>query len=71
MEVSNVFGQHGGKLGGKTLSAIQMMGFTKNTIGVGTWIGSDLGILQFSLVAPSAAQGKTWAPSSVSSFVVF
>jgi len=57
MEVSNVFGQHGGKLGGKSLSAMQNLGFRQGILGVGTWIGNDLGIVQFSLVAPGAAQG--------------
>ena len=58
MEISNVFGQHAGKNSGKGLSAIHNLGFDQGTIGVGTWIGSDLGVLQFSLVAPSAAQGS-------------
>jgi len=55
LEVSNVFGQHGGKLGGKTISGIQAAGFAQGTVGVGTWIGSDLGYVQLALVSPNAA----------------
>jgi len=55
LEVSNVFGQHGGKLAGKTISAIQAAGFAAQTTGIGAWVGSDLGYIQFSLVAPGAA----------------
>jgi len=68
MEVSNVFGQHGGKLGGKSLSAMQSMGFSQAILGVGTWVGNDLGIVQFSLVAPGAAQGTNVGGNSASSF---
>ncbi len=57
MEVSNVFGQHSGKNAGGDLSAIQNMGFAQPTLGLGAWVGSDLGAIQFSLVAPNAAQG--------------
>jgi len=56
MEYSNVFGQHSGKLAGGNLSAIQGMGFAASTIGVGTWVGNDMGNLQFALIAPSGAQ---------------
>jgi len=55
MEVSNVFGQHGGKLGGKGISAIEAAGFSAQTTGIGSWVGNDLGIIQFSLLAPGAA----------------
>ncbi len=53
MEVSNVFGHRGDKLGGQDISAISNSGFTKMTTGIGTWVGNDLGYLQFSLVAPA------------------
>jgi len=55
LELSNVFGQHGGKLGGKNISAIQNAGFTQDTTGIGAWVGNDLGYVQFALVAPAAA----------------
>jgi hypothetical protein len=53
MEVSNVFGHRGDKLGGQDISAITNGGFTKMTTGIGAWIGNDLGIIQFSAVAPA------------------
>jgi len=55
LELSNVFGQHGGKLGGKNISAIESAGFAQDTTGIGAWIGNDLGYVQFSLVAPAGA----------------
>ncbi|MDQ6981793.1 MAG: hypothetical protein Q9M08_02135, partial [Mariprofundus sp.] len=55
LEVSNVFGQHGGKLNGKGISAIQAAGFAQQTTGIGAWVGSDLGYIQFSLIAPGGA----------------
>ncbi|MDQ6987005.1 MAG: hypothetical protein Q9M25_04290 [Mariprofundaceae bacterium] len=57
MEISNVFGQHGGKLGGANVSAMHNMGFRQALLGVGAWVGNDLGVVQFSLVAPQGAQG--------------
>ncbi|WP_167632071.1 hypothetical protein [Mariprofundus ferrooxydans] len=57
MEYSNVFGQHSGKNAGNNLSAINAAGFTAPTLGAGVWVGNEMGNLQFSLVAPSAAQG--------------
>ncbi|WP_018295023.1 hypothetical protein [Mariprofundus ferrooxydans] len=57
MEYSNVFGQHSGKNAGGNLSAIQAAGFANATLGLGAWVGNEMGNLQFSLVAPSAAQG--------------
>ncbi|TLS66944.1 hypothetical protein FEF65_08245 [Mariprofundus erugo] len=57
MEVSNVFGQHSGKLAGGNLSAINAAGFNAATIGAGMWVGNEMGNLQLSLVAPQAAQG--------------
>jgi len=60
LEVSNVFGQHGGKLNGKAISAIQNAGFAQATTGIAGWIGNDLGYIQLGLVAPAAAtQGLT------------
>jgi len=55
MEVSNVFGHRGDKLGGQDITAITNAGFTKMTTGIGTWVGNDLGYVQFSLVAPASA----------------
>jgi len=55
MEVSNVFGQHGGKLGGKNISAIDAAGFGQDTSAIAAWIGNDLGYVQFALVAPKSA----------------
>ncbi len=55
-ETSNVFGQHGGKLAGSNVSAIQAAGFGKATLGVGAWVGNEMGDIQFALVAPSGAQ---------------
>ncbi len=56
-ETSNVFGQHSGKLGGGNLSAIQNIGFANATLGVGAWVGNDMGDIQLALIAPSGAQG--------------
>ena len=56
-ETSNVFGQHGGKLAGSDVSAIQAAGFGNATLGVGAWVGNEMGDVQFALVAPSGAQG--------------
>jgi len=53
MEVSNVFGHRGDKLGGQDISAIKGAGFTKMSTSIGTWVGNDLGYVQFSLVAPA------------------
>ena len=55
MEVSNVFGHRGDKLAGQDLSAISNAGFTQMTTGLGTWVGNDMGYLQFSLIAPAIA----------------
>ncbi|MDQ6986198.1 MAG: hypothetical protein Q9M25_00130, partial [Mariprofundaceae bacterium] len=56
MEVSNVFGHRGDKLGGQDVSAITTSGFTKLTTGIGSWVGNnDIGYVQFSLVAPAVA----------------
>ena len=57
MEYSNVFGQHSGKLAGGNVSAIQALGFAQATVGVGAWVGNDMGNIQLALIAPSAAQG--------------
>ncbi|OIO70545.1 MAG: hypothetical protein COW19_07065 [Zetaproteobacteria bacterium CG12_big_fil_rev_8_21_14_0_65_55_1124] len=57
METSNVFGQHGGKLAGSDVSAVQASGFRANIIGVGAWAGNDMADVQFALVAPTGAQG--------------
>jgi len=48
-----VFGHRGDKLGGQDITAITNAGFTKMTTGVGTWVGNDLGYVQFSVVAPA------------------
>ena len=59
LEVSNVFGQHGGKLNGKRISGIQNAGFANGSTAIGAWVGSDLGYIQFSLVAPAIATADT------------
>jgi len=53
MEVSNVFGHRGDKLGGQDISAITSSGFTKMTTSIATWVGNDLGYIQFALVTPA------------------
>jgi len=55
MEVSNVFGHRGDKLGGQDITGIVGAGFTKMTTGIGGWVGNDLGYVQFSLIAPATA----------------
>jgi len=59
LELSNVFGQHGGVLFGKGISAIQAAGFSEDTTSIGAWIGNDLGVVQFALLAPAAATEGT------------
>jgi len=53
LELSNVFGQHSGKLDGKNISAINAAGFNADTTGIGAWVGNDLGIVQFAVIAPA------------------
>jgi len=55
MEVSNVFGHRGDKLGGQDISATTNSGFTKMSTSIGTWIGNDLGVVQVALLAPASA----------------
>jgi len=70
MEVSNVFGHRGDKLGGQDITAITNGGFTNMTTGIGTWVGNDLGYVQFSLVAPAGmTQGGTNIGSSFGKLV--
>jgi len=59
LELSNVFGQHGGVLNGSDISAIQTAGFAQDTTGIGAWIGNDLGVVQFALLAPAGATAGT------------
>jgi len=59
LELSNVFGQHGGTLFGKSISAVENSDFTTDTTGIGAWIGNDLGVVQFALVAPATATTGT------------
>ena len=60
--VSNVFGQQSGAVGdiGSDVSAINNSGFTNEMTALGTWIGNDLGYIQFALIAPGGS-GDTWA----------
>ncbi|MDQ6963621.1 MAG: hypothetical protein Q9M13_01730, partial [Mariprofundales bacterium] len=63
IEISNVFGQHGGKLNGKALSAINTIiggvdiqggkgaGNLGNTTSVAGWIGNEMGLIQLGGVA--------------------
>jgi len=70
MEVSNVFGHRGDKLGGQDITAITNAGFTKMTTGIGAWVGNDLGYIQFSAVAPaSLTTGVTNVGSSFGKLV--
>jgi len=65
MEVSNVFGQHSGAVGGLgDVSAINNSGFTNSISQIGAWIGNDLGYVQFALIAPGGSAG--WAGSGAS-----
>jgi len=58
MEVSNVFGHRGDKLGGQDIAAISNAGFTKLTTSLAVWAGNnDIGYVQFALVAPAMATG--------------
>ncbi len=61
MEVSNVFGQHSGGVGdlGGHVGAINNSGFTNEMTAIGTWIGNDLGYIQFALIAPGGSAGWT------------
>ncbi|MDX8409972.1 MAG: hypothetical protein R8J84_08060 [Mariprofundales bacterium] len=56
IEISNVFGQHGGKLNGKALSAVNTIigggSLTGgNTTSVAGWIGNEMGLIQVGGVA--------------------
>jgi len=55
LELSNVFGQHGGVMFGKAVSGVQNSDFAAQTTGIGAWIGNDLGVIQFALLAPGGA----------------
>jgi len=56
MEVSNVFGHRGDKLGGQDISGISNAGFTKMTSSIGAWAGNnDIGYVQLAVVAPAIA----------------
>jgi len=56
IETSNVFGQHGGKLNGKALSAIAALTSVAggNSVSLGAWAGNDMGTAQLALVGGSA-----------------
>ena len=58
IEVSSVFGQHGGLLNGKNISATnQIMGNTPggNDLGIALWAGNDMFTAQVGLYAPTNA----------------
>jgi len=59
MEVSNVFGHRGDKLAGQDITAITKSGFTQQTTAIGTWVGNDMGILQFALLSPATETQNT------------
>jgi len=71
MEISNVFGHRGDKLGGQDVSAIKAAGFVKLTTSLGVWARlQDIGYIQFALVAPAGlTSGVTNVGSSFGKLV--
>jgi len=59
LEVSNVFGQHGGKLNGKALSAVENVINIGNTTSVVAWAANDMFVGQVGGVAQASAAGLT------------
>jgi hypothetical protein len=59
MEVSNVYGQHGGMLGGKGLSAVENIASLGNTAGVTIFGANEMGYASVSGVTDAAATGAT------------
>jgi hypothetical protein len=57
LQLGNTWGQHGGMMGGRVTSANQYLEKTSSLIGqyasAVAWVGSDMGAIQFGLVAPS------------------
>lgn len=61
LEVSNVFGQHGGKLNGKALSSVEniIKGIGGNTTSVAAWTGNESFLVQLGGVAFTDAAAVT------------
>lgn len=61
LAVNSVYGQHSGNVGdlGGSVGAVNNSGFTNSIVGIGTWIGNDMGFIQAALVAPGGAAGWT------------
>jgi len=55
---NSVYGQHAGNIGGVgSVSAVGNSGWTNSMLSIGSWVGNDMGYIQFSLVAPGGAAG--------------
>jgi len=63
IEVSNVFGQHGGKLNGKALSAVNTI-LSGQTTSIAGWVGNETFLVQAAGVAYTNAANAT-SPSFV------
>ncbi len=57
METSSVFGQHGGMLQGKSISAVNTIGSLTGTGGVALWAANDMFNASVGLISDSAALG--------------
>ena len=66
LAVNSVYGQHSGAVGdlGGSVGAINNSGFTNSIVGIGTWLGNDMGFVQLALVAPGGAAGWLVAGTS-------
>jgi len=55
---NSVYGQHSGNIGAVgDVSAVNNSGWTNSITSIGTWVGNDMGYIQFALVAPGGAAG--------------
>jgi len=64
MEVSNVYGQHGGLLGGKGLSAVETLaGIAGQTAGISIFGANEMGFASVSGVTEGSLVGKGAVPS--------
>jgi len=55
---NSVYGQHAGNIGGVgSISAVGNSGWTNSMLSIGSWVGNDMGYIQFSLVAPGGGAG--------------
>jgi len=63
---NSVYGQHSGNAGKVgDVSAVNNSGWTNSMASIGTWVGNDMGYIQFALVAPGGAAGWTGGAQSV------